>query len=57
MSLSMEDQRKLYEKNVGTLKEQNEQLQFKWVDKDCGCHPYYKVSNSRRIKNKLKRRR
>ena len=44
--------RELYLKDQGTLKEQKEQLVFLWVSKDAGRHPYFKVSNSRRIKNK-----
>ena len=44
--------RELFLKDQGTLKEQHQQLSFVWVDKDAGNHPYFKVSNSKRIKNK-----
>lgn len=44
--------RELFLRDQGTLKEQQEQLAFKWVDDDAGCHPYFKVPNSKRIKNK-----
>ena len=44
--------RELFLKEQGTLKEQNMQLAFTDIDKDAGSHPYFKVSNSSRIKNK-----
>lgn len=44
--------RELFLKDQGTLKEQHQQLAFVWVNKDAGNHPYFKVSNSKRIKNK-----
>lgn len=44
--------RELFLKDQGTLKEQNMQMAFLCVDKDAGAHPYFKVSNSKRIKNK-----
>lgn len=47
--------RELFLKDKGTLKEQNAQLAFLWMDKDAGNHPYFKVTNSKRIKNKRRR--
>ena len=44
--------RELFLKDRGTLKEQNMQLAFIDFDKDACSHPYFKVSNSNRIKNK-----
>ena len=44
--------RELFLKDRGTLKEQNMQLAFINFNKDAGSHPYFKVSNSNRIKNK-----
>ena len=48
--------RELFLKDQGTLKEQQAQLWFRWIPQNAGEHPYLKVSNSRRIKNKRKRK-
>lgn len=48
--------RELFLKDQGTLKEQHTQLAFIDFNKDAGSHPYYKVSNSNRIKNKRRGR-
>ena len=44
--------RELFLKDIGTLEEQKRQLAFLWISKNAGRHPYFKVSNSQRIKNK-----
>lgn len=44
--------RELFLRDRGTLEEQKAQLFFLWINKDAGQHPYFKVSNSQRIKNK-----
>ena len=44
--------RELFLKEQGTLEEQQKQLAFLWASRNAGNHPYFKVSNSRRIKNK-----
>lgn len=46
--------RELFMKEQGTLKEQQEKLNLLWVDKEIGRHPFFKVSNSKRIKNKIR---
>ena len=52
----MDKCRELYLKEQGTLKEQQEQLGLLWLNKKIGQHPYFKVSNSKRIKNKRRRK-
>lgn len=44
--------RELYMREQGTLKEQQGQLGLLWLNKEIGKHPFYKVTNSKRIKNK-----
>lgn len=49
--------RELFLKQQGTLKEQEQQLVLQHIVENAGEHPFFKVSNSRRIKNKVKRSR
>lgn len=57
MILDLENKkcRELVLKDRGTLKEQYQQLPFVRICKDAGNHPYFKVSNSKRIKNKRRK--
>lgn len=47
--------RELFLRDRGTLEEQERQLAFLWVYRNAGNHPYFKVSNSQRIKNKRRK--
>ncbi len=49
--------RELFMREQGTLKEQQGQLNLLWLNKENGQHPYFKVSNSKRIKNKCRSKR
>lgn len=47
--------RELFLKDQGTLKEQQAKLWLRCIYSNAGNHPYFKVSNSRRIKNKRRK--
>ena len=49
--------RELYMREQGTLKEQQEKLGLLWLNKEIGQHPFFKVTNSKRIKNKRRSKR
>ena len=44
--------REIYERNVGTQKEQEELMGLSrvWLQKEPATHPYFKVSKSKQIK-------
>ncbi len=48
--------RELFLKEQGTLKEQENQLWLRFFNEDAGRHPFFKVTNSKRIKNKRRRK-
>lgn len=50
--------REIYERNVGTQKEQEMLmgLSCKWLPTDPATHPYFKVSKSKQIKAKIRRK-
>jgi hypothetical protein len=54
--MKQEKSRELFLKEQGTLKEQERQLNLLWLNKENGQHPFFKVSNSKRIKNKIRRK-
>ena len=54
--MTQDKSRELFLKDKGTLKEQQGQLGLLWLNKEIGQHPFFKVSNSKRIKNKIRRK-
>ena len=49
--------RELFMREQGTQKEQEQGMQLMWLNKENGNHPFFKVSNSKRIKNKRRSKR